>query len=150
MEKDKKFYNWDDFDKDIEIIINHIKEREWDIKYVFGIPKGGLVFGVTIANILNVPLLPNLDSITPEKYGQIENILICDDISDSGKTLINIKNIIKHKTITLFISEETQFIPNFYVRKSKKTEWICFPWEENKHLKNITETKKGYETTTHK
>lgn len=118
----KKFYKWNDFENDIEKL--NIPK---DIKAVYAIPRGGLVFGVKLSNIIGVPLFYNLDEALLD-FKQ-EEILIVDDISDSGSTFYNIAMINNYQTISLFVKEGTKYIPTFFCNKCEKDEWIVFPWE---------------------
>jgi len=56
--------------------------------------------------------------------------LIVDDISDEGKTLIDIITLYDIDDIrcaTLFLKPRTRFIPRYYGEVVDK--WIVFPWE---------------------
>jgi len=128
--EDKKIvYTWQEFDTDIKKIISQLRKEGSKYYYVYGIPKGGLCLAVVIANYLNIPLLTNneqLKNILCEK----ENIIICDDISDTGKTFIQIRDITNYRTISLFLKQGTQFVPNLYCKTCNRNDWIIFPWEE--------------------
>jgi hypoxanthine phosphoribosyltransferase len=123
--QNKRIYTWDSFDKDVELVLTWLKQKNLDIKCVYGVPKGGLVLAVTLANKLNVPLEVDIEELNCY-YN--EQILVVDDISDSGETLKLIPDIDKYNTVTLFIKEQTTFIPDFYCNKDKNN-WIVFPWE---------------------
>lgn len=124
-----RIYSWNAFDKDVKLVLEYIKQRKLKIKCVYGIPKGGLILAVTLANKLSVPLISNFDDFN-DKHKDIksEEILVVDDISDSGKTLSFLPGIDTYNIITLFIKEGTMFIPDFYCNK-EKTKWVVFPWE---------------------
>lgn len=133
----KRYYKWKQLDLDVKSIISIIKDKKWNIKAVYGVPKGGLILGVILANILDVLLYTNIRRV----QGSIltpDEVLIVDDISDTGKTLIGIKDITSYKTITLYIKEGTKFMPDIHLHKCKKDEWITFAWEENEYLKEHT------------
>ena len=122
----KIFYNWNNLVEDINIILTRLKGQ--DIRGIYAIPRGGLVLGTILSNYLSIPLYINLDEALTNVENK-NNILIIDDLSDSGKTMLEINKIYMYKTVTIFIKEGTQFIPNIYCRYAKKEEWICFPWE---------------------
>ncbi len=121
-------YNWQSFENDIKTIIGFIEGEKWNITGIYAIPKGGLVLGVYLANWLNVPLYLDFHDCVKGCF-DYENILVVDDISDSGRSLTKIPDVCGLNTITLYVKEGTQFIPNFYCRQAKKDEWIFFPWE---------------------
>ncbi len=121
----KILYTWQDFDKDVDDILTHIKNEDWTIKQIYAIPRGGLVLGVVLSNALGCELITRIEG----KGQYYDNVLIVDDIADSGKTLLNIPKVFLFKTTTLFRKEGSQFVPNRVCRSCKKDEWIVFPWE---------------------
>jgi len=127
-------YTWDEYKEDVKKIVIHIKENKWDIKAIYGIPRGGLVLGTTLSNILDVPLFFNLDEAIRYLTNSGENlprekILIVDDIADSGQTLLEIDEILEFKSITLFKKDVCRFSPNFWCREAKYKDWVVFCWE---------------------
>ena len=128
----KVFYTWEDFDSDVKSIVEYIKQEEWDIKQVYAIPKGGLILGVVLSNTLGCELITRLD----ERKHSYNNVLVVDDISDSGKTLLNIPKIFLYNTVTLFLKEGSQFVPNRVCRDCKRDDWVSFCWEpKDKEMK---------------
>ena len=124
-------YTWQDFDKDVDDILTHIKNEGWTIKQIYAIPRGGLVLGVVLSNALGCELITKLEG----KNQFYDNVLVVDDIADSGKTLLSIPKIFLYRTITLFRKECTQFVPNKACRDCTKDQWISFPWEpKNKEM----------------
>ena len=129
-----KIYNWEQFDNDVDKIIKHIKNHKLNIRGIYGIPRGGLILATVLSNKLSIPLYLNLDEdkdavIFKKKQLLNTQILIVDDISDSGKTLVDIPNIVNHYTITLWKKIDTKFVPNFWCRENEPYQWIVFPWE---------------------
>ena len=122
----KIYYKWYQFDNDAKFF-KHFIDRE--IKAIYGIPKGGLILAVKLSYILDVPLFLSLNEAN-KKFKQNE-ILIVDDISDSGSTFHSIKQITNYKTASLFVKETTKFIPTYYCKTCTKDEWIVFCWEND-------------------
>jgi len=118
-------YNYSMFRRDIEKIINIIKQKNWKLKYVYGPPRGGCILAVLLSHHLDLKYLTTLNNVVNP-----EEVLLCDDVSDSGKTLLNIKNINKYKTLTLYIKPETLFIPNIWLHQVKQFCWIVYWWEK--------------------
>jgi len=91
--------------------------KTWNIKNIYGIPRGGLIPAVYLSHLTNLPLT--------QTYG--EHTLVVDDIADSGKTL-------KHyqtsgcKTATIFYRKESITKPDIWIYEKEK-DWILFPWE---------------------
>lgn len=71
---------------------------------------------------------PLLDNV----YG---NVLVVDDIADSGETLEEVAGIVADqgfapvKTATLHKRYDTSFTPDFYVHDVETDAWIEYPWE---------------------
>lgn len=116
-------YNMNDLLKDVDNIIKHIKKNNWKFNSVMGIPRGGLFLAVLLSYRLDIPLC--FDNTEYKKP-----LLVVDDISDNGDTLIKFcKNKHDFKTITLFSKKGTKFIPDYNCNDCKDNEWIVFAWE---------------------
>ena len=121
---DRKFYTWENFEEDVEEIVKTLKRKRVEVKQIFAVPKGGLVLGVKLANMFEVPLILKLDDISMP-----DGLIVVDDISDTGETLSNLP-IFGCYTVTLTIKKNTKYIPDIYVREYEKNEWVVFPWED--------------------
>ena len=124
----KFFYKWDDFNTDVKSIITEMSGRNRVLDGIFAIPKGGLVLGVTLANRLELPLYTSKYEFIKNHFKN-KNILIVDDISDTGRTLLSIPEIGAYKSVTLFIKQGTKFTPTFYCRVCNRDVWVVYPWE---------------------
>lgn len=124
---DKEYYTWAQFDEDCRKITAWAKGC--NLKNIFGIPRGGLMVGVRLSHLLNLPIILDVKDIT-------EMTLVVDDISDSGKTLKALQTKIGNLPVTvatLFCKRESTFIPAFFCRE--KTKWVVFPWETDETSK---------------
>lgn len=52
----KIYYTWKDFDKDVINLSKQIKTSEWIPDYFVAINRGGLPLGVSLSNLMNIPL----------------------------------------------------------------------------------------------
>jgi len=76
--------------------------------------------------------------IIKKRIKEFDNILLVDDINDSGKTLKTIYDLTNaySKIIynaTLIYNQESKVKTDFYgkeIRRSKDQNWYVFPWEE--------------------
>ncbi len=79
---------------------------------------------------------PNLESVKvfniPE-LNEAENVLILDDIVDSGDTLVEVLKVLRQmypkvifKTASLFYKKSARIAPDWYVREADT--WIDFFW----------------------
>jgi len=133
---------WGDF----EIVVNQIYEEliNYNVKYIFGIPRGGIPLACRLSYLFNSELILNGKEIISyfDKLKDDEIILCVDDIVHSGETLLN--NIPNNNKIIFcswyineIIPEEIKSKIFYYSEKSKRNEWVKFPWEslENYELK---------------
>lgn len=147
----KTVYSWSDFDTDIEAISNQLINTHWAPDYIVGVKRGGLIPAIKLSHILNKPLIMmscQLRDSTDNKVRLYEveevpndkNILIVDDICDSGITMSQImvqflanlfvpSNV---RTCALIFNTAQKFLVDYSGRNIDRTEddsWIVFPWE---------------------
>lgn len=101
------------------------------VRYVTGIPRGGTILAILYSHRFNVEYVHY-------STNELDNLLILDDISDSGETLHRVSTSFYNSlTATLYYKEGSIKKPNFYSEYiSKDHGWIIFPWE-NKNADNI-------------
>lgn len=132
-----KNYSYEQFEKDCQKIVKWIKVSEIDIKNIYGIPRGGLIIATRLSYLLDIPLTTNRIGINNET-------LVVDDISDTGntikKTLEGLR--VEPKVVTLFIKNNTKFIPDFYVYNHKENNWIQFWWENGNKKDTVSKVSK--------
>ena len=124
----KRFIEWRDIDEAIERLAINITNSEIGFDAVNGIPRGGLIPAIMLSHKLGLPY-----SNFPSLKG---NILLVDDICDSGKTLERYKFETHIYTVTLHYKQSASYEPNFWWRLAPENEWIVYPWE-NKNSKTI-------------
>lgn len=151
--QDTVFYNWQDFDNDIEILINYIRSSNWIPDYIVGVKRGGLIPAIKLSHIFNKPLIMMSCQLRDGKDKEVrlyeveeipkdKKVLIVDDICDSGITMsqiilkfytngFSIDNI---KTCSLVYNTSQNFIVDYYAQeidRNNDKRWIIFPWETN-------------------
>jgi len=122
-----KRITWNSFEKYIRQLAELIKSSGVDIKDIYGISRGGFIPAVRLSHLLNIPMV-NFYGIAD--YGKYT--LVVDDISDTGKTLENIKKINYPfiMTATLIFNTTSLVEPDFYViQQGLSKDWVEFPWE---------------------
>ena len=148
MNEERKYYGKKDFINSLNKIVKQIKNSNWSPKVIFSINRGGCIPGIYLSHQLNLKhkvidiqlrdnnRTPDL-KIIKEKIKQFDNILLVDDINDSGKTLKIIYDLNNPPKIilnaTLIYNEESKVKTHFYGKMIKRTEdksWYVFPWEE--------------------
>lgn len=165
----KAYYTADDVRYWLHNIIRDMTAHNWRPDYIVGIGRGGLIPATMLSHYMNVPM-QTLDvslrdstvgptsncGMAEDAYGNgrvfnRKNILIVDDINDSGATLEWIKNDwpalcmpndpawqdIWHSNVRFAVMVNNQasaFKDADYVgtsiNKLEKDIWCVFPWEE--------------------
>ena len=116
----KRFITWDYIDAAVDNIAAQVLSSDYQIKHIYGMPRGGLIPAVMLSHQLSIPLF------TP---GMVLNntTLVVDDICDSGTTMYNYwKYGIPFVTIHTKLSASVQ--PNFHYEVIEN-DWIVYPWE---------------------
>lgn len=148
---EKIIYSWQDFDEGIEILTNYIRSSGWIPDYIVGVKRGGLIPAVSLSHRFNKPLImmscqlrdstdKEVRLYEVEELPKDKNVLIVDDICDSGITLSQIImkfytngfNIVNIKTCSLIYNTEQSFTVDYYskdINRSNDNRWIVFPWE---------------------
>jgi xanthine phosphoribosyltransferase len=118
--------------------------------YIVGLTRGGLVPGVLLSHYLDVPFYAlNKDESNlwmAEDALEGKNILVVDDINDTGTTLNNLKkdwisnsgdwesifnyNVKFAVCIDNEGSDEFVDYAGHEINKTENPEWCVFPWEE--------------------
>lgn len=150
LKKPPKFlYSWQDFDQDIKFLYANILASKWIPEYIVGVKRGGLIPAIKLSHLLNKPMVMmscqlrdftdnSIKLLEAEYLPKNQNILIVDDICDSGDTLSQIiiafmqKGHYSLKTSALFYNTEQSFFVDYKARslnRTKQKDWIVFPWE---------------------
>lgn len=173
----KIYYTWRQFDRDVIELARQIWQSEWRPDYIVGISRGGLPLAVALSNFMNIPMKPLQVSLRDggdcvSDLGMAEdafgyhrvddlpsasnpalrkNILIVDDINDSGATFNWIVNDwpagcmpndpawntlwgdnVRFATLWDNPASKSKYSMNYTIHTKDPEEepWIVFPWEE--------------------
>jgi len=153
----KKYYflTWEDVEEKVGILASKVSSYN-PTKIVAPLRWGVLVasllsdyLGVREVYAIGIRFYKGIDETSDEAiiYQPLnipikgERVLVVDDVSDSGKTLRKVYEILMSKgvgevkTATLHIKPWTKFIPDYYC--DVLDGWICYPWARNEDIKNI-------------
>lgn len=122
----KTYTTWQDFTVAVNILADVISQEEVSIDVIYGVPRGGLCIGTSLSHKLNIPLI-----VKEKQIKKHTNVLVVDDISDSGMTLSKIKA--KYSQNLMFAtwhysSTNSMFEPDFWVTDNEG-QWVVYPWE---------------------
>ena len=148
MNPKSKYYRKEDFIDSLNKIIEQIKKSNWSPNVIFSINRGGCIPGIYLSHHLNLKHKvidiqlrdsnkpPDL-KIIKEKIKEFDNVLLVDDINDSGETLKIIYDLNNPSKIiynaTLIYNQESKVKTHFYgkmIKRSEDKNWYVFPWEE--------------------
>ena len=145
----EKIMNYDEFKSFIDKIHSMIVKDGIKFDCIIAVARGGL----TLAHRLAIKLdLKNVTSISASSYDKglkvsdvvisnkpvldsdTKNILIVDDISDTGETFNTVVDIMKNtypdrvfKTASLYAFKDTNHTPDYFCEET--SDWIIFPWD---------------------
>lgn len=156
----KIHYTWQRFDRDVVELARKIWTSNWRPDYIVGISRGGLPLAASLSNYMNIPMKPlqvslrdHTDCVSDlsmaEDAAQGKNILICDDINDSGATFNWIiedwqssnkqtdwsavwNNTARFSTLWDHSASKFRYSIDYTVniKNPDLDPWIVFPWEE--------------------
>lgn len=143
----KQHYTWDHF----HTLVGEIKKKvQTTPNIIVSIGKGGSIPGVILAEMFECNNLNlGLKSYKGETRGEIHeyqgikcfdslrdvNILIVDDIADSGETLkyavskLKVNGCESIQTASVFYKPCSKFKPDYFAEVVDEKVWIVQPWE---------------------
>lgn len=125
------------------------------IDEVVAISRGGLTLGHLLTDLLRVPI----STFTIQSYTDIQvqgevkitkplttpihdkHILLVDDVSDTGKTLVRALDYLKTQqpkhvtTLTMYYKPHSVYKPDYFAKTTSA--WILFPYEPTETAMNI-------------
>ena len=141
---EKRYYPYEDFLADTKDLTEKI---DWKFDSIIAIARGGLSLGHLLGEHFDLREVYSINTIGYEDTVKLEsvkvfnipalseakNVLIVDDIVDSGDTLIEVLKVlhkayptVNFKTASLFYKKSARIAPNWYVQEADR--WIEFFW----------------------
>lgn len=124
---EKIFYTWSTIEDAIEVLASKIKNNSY--KYITGIPRGGVVPAVMLSHKTGIPFI-SVETASVLTSEGIENIIVVDDICDTGKTLTRYKKL-GFPIATIDLKKSAVFTPNYYAYIIPIDHYIVYPWEND-------------------
>jgi len=143
-------YSWDEFEFDISSLLLWLTYIEYKPNYIVGVVRGGAVPAIKLSHKLKIPVKLVEWSTRDSGYRDIKtletiaasikrdkNVLIVDDICDSGKTISELKYNIglgsdRIKWCSLWHNPSSKMNMDWYARCIDRTvdeRWVIMPWE---------------------
>ncbi len=146
---DREVLGWDEFGTAARELASDVVSAGFDVDIVVAVARGGLLLAGAVAYALGTK---NCGSINVEFYTDVDerlpepvlhpplldapalsgkNVLLVDDVSDSGRTLAMVVDLLQEhgatvRTLTLYSKPRTVLVPDHVWRDTDK--WITFPW----------------------
>lgn len=149
--------SWPDYHALAQKLAATVLAHTTKLNEIVAISRGGLTLGHLLADLLRIPI----STITIQSYTDIKtqgeikitaelqtpiagkNVLLVDDVADSGKTLVRAIEYLKTfnpnevKTLTMFYKPRSVYRPDFYARET--SDWILFPYEPTEMITLISQ-----------
>ena len=141
---EKRYYPYEDFLADTKDLTEKI---DWKFDSIIAIARGGLSLGHLLGEHFDLREVYSINTIGYEDTVKLEsvkvfnipalseakNVLIVDDIVDSGDTLIEVLKVlhkayptVNFKTASLFYKKSARIAPDWHVQETDQ--WIEFFW----------------------
>jgi len=121
-----KYYSISEIMQDAKRVVERLREGKV-YTGVYGIPRGGVTFGLAVARELGVSILDRPS----------ENCLVVDDVVDSGETYYKYK---EYDFACIHVKRTTpENIAKSVVWASEIEGWVIYPWEETDALEGRTD-----------
>lgn len=147
---------WSEYHKTVQKLAATILDSAKPYDEIVAISRGGLTLGHLLSDLLRIPVA----TITIQSYSDIQaqgelviteklskpirnkRILLVDDVSDSGKTLVRAIAYLKRfgpaevTTVTMFFKPQSVHRPDYFAKTT--TKWIIFPYEPAETILTLT------------
>lgn len=141
---EKRYYPYEDFLADTKSLAQKI---DWKFDTIIPIARGGLSLGHMLGEYYNIREVYSINTIGYEDTVKLErvkvfnipelteakNVLIVDDIVDSGDTMVEVLKVLRQlyptvtfKVASLFYKKSAKIAPDWYVQEADR--WIEFFW----------------------
>lgn len=132
---------WGDFHSDAKLLAAKLKSKgKFDA--IVAVTRGGLVPAAVVASELGIRMVDTIcvSSYDGKRQGQAEilknislkngNILVIDDLVDTGKTMELVRKVIPNSHVaTVYAKPKGRKTADTFVKEISQDSWIVFPWE---------------------
>lgn len=137
---------WENVFEFVDKLAKKYKDKNFDC--ILAVARGGVFIGTLLSYKLDIPVryvgvssyignkkMDNVHFTQHAEISEFKNILVIDDIIDSGDTIQFVKDVLgnsfdKHfEFVTMFAVEGKENDIDWYDMIKRKDEWVEFPWE---------------------
>jgi hypoxanthine phosphoribosyltransferase len=151
------YLTWSDIQKLSEKTADKIMEDSFNPDIIIAVSRGGFDPARIISDQLDIRKLASLQIIYYSRLNEKKKkpeilfplnaeimglkVLVVDDVSDSGNSLIEVKKYVLEKGVsavkiaTLHHKPWSLFKPDYYAEEVDK--WIIYPWESRESIKDL-------------
>ena len=122
----KLYLSWKWVDEQINTIGD--KLEGYELEFVAGIPRGGLIPAVMMSHAFGIKYISYSSAkLLPKELR--DKTLVIDDISDTGVTMKEAEDL-DFLTAALSLRSGTKTVPMFVGQQINNDDWLVFPWEK--------------------
>jgi xanthine phosphoribosyltransferase len=146
--------SWDQFHRDCKALawrLTGLAEAKGEFKAIVAITRGGLVPAAIIARELGIRNIETVciasyheykdqgdllvikgisEKLIEESGGQGEGVLVIDDLTDTGKTAMKVREMLpKAHIATVYAKPKGVPTADTFVTEVSQDTWIYFPWD---------------------
>ena len=146
--------NWDYLDGLCRKVAEQIIEDGFEPDTIVAIARGGWFVGSVLCDMLGLDELVSLGirhyigydrrelKVKEEISLERENVLIVDDLINTGKSMSKAKEIVERKakdvrTACLLLVSTSKFVPNYFGEYLESFSWVIFPWNIVEDLSSL-------------
>ncbi len=146
--------NWDYLDGLCRKVAEQIIEDGFEPDTIVAIARGGWFVGSVLCDMLGLDELVSLGirhyigydrrelKVKEEISLERENVLIVDDLINTGKSMSKAKEIVERKakdvrTACLLLVSTSKFVPNYFGEYLEGFSWVIFPWNIVEDLSSL-------------
>jgi len=119
----KDVVGWDEVDDWLWDVFLFLDGKTHNLKYIYGIPRGGLIPAVWLSHHLNLSLRTKLTDVEIRGGFVSSDTLIVDDVVSTGKS---IKGFNPGNVVSLV---RNPWSPEILFAAKETDHWVVLPWE---------------------
>jgi len=125
----KLHVTWADYGEHLRDLADSVRKSNKHYKCVVGILRGGYPVAVYLSHALDIPLVPDTDSIECK----MSDILFCDDIVDTGVTWEKLQEVGATDIASVFVKKPIpdRLNPTYVAAIVERDAWVVFPYEDD-------------------